>query len=273
MPGAPIYSHLWVGIFAPVCTSERDAVEQLKGQVAVVTGGSAGIGLAIARRFAAEGARVVITGRNAAALDAVAAELGPDVTAVPGDASVPADLDRLAGVLRAAGVAVDVLVANAGSGTTATVAQATEEQFDAATGVTFRGTYFTVQRLLPVLADGASVVVIASTAASSGTVSSAIYNASKAAVRSLARSLTHELRGRRIRVNAISPGATSETADFDAWAAIAGQASVERFVAATPVGRAGRPEDVANAALFLASDQSSFIAGVELVVDGGLSQV
>jgi NAD(P)-dependent dehydrogenase (short-subunit alcohol dehydrogenase family) len=242
-------------------------VEQLKGQVAVVTGASAGIGLAIARRFASEGAQVVITGRNAVALDDAAAELGPDVTAVPGDSGVPEDLDRLAGVT------VDVLVANAGASTAASVAEASEAEFDAAAGVTFRGTYFTVQKLLPVLADGASVVLVASTAASCGTVNSAIYGASKAAVRSLARGLTHELRGRRIRVNAISPGATADTGPFREWIAFAGEAAIERYVAAIPAGRAGRPEDIANAALFLASDQSSYIAGIELVVDGGMSQV
>jgi len=243
-------------------------VDQLAGRVAVITGGSAGIGLAIATRFAAEGARVVITGRDQQALDAAVKHLGPLAAGVQGDASSPADLDRLAAALDR----VDVLVANAGRGGHMTLATATEAQFDATADLTFRGTYFTVQRLAPLLSDGASVVLIASIAASNGTAGAAIYNASKAAVRSLARSLTRELGGRGIRVNALSPGPT-QTAGFTAFAASRGEGFLEQIMADIPLGRVGLPEEVAAAALFLASAESSFITGVELVVDGGLSQV
>jgi NAD(P)-dependent dehydrogenase (short-subunit alcohol dehydrogenase family) len=247
-------------------------VGQLTGQVAVVTGGSAGIGLAIAQRFVAEGARVFITGRSQDTLDATVARLGPAATGVPGDASVTADLDHLADTVARAAGTVDVLVANAGRGAAATVAQATEEQFDSAADLTFRGTYFTVQKLLPLLRDGAAIVLIASIAASNGTAGAAVYNASKAAVRSLARSLTAELGGRGIRVNALSPGPTA-TAGFEQFAARHEAGWLAEITAAIPLGRVGRPEEVAAAALFLGSDQSSFITGVELVIDGGLSQV
>jgi NAD(P)-dependent dehydrogenase (short-subunit alcohol dehydrogenase family) len=245
----------------------------LDGKVAVVTGGTAGIGLAIAKRFVAEGAYVFVTGRRPSALDAAVAEIGRNVTGVRGDASVPADLERLYAVIEEQGRRIDVLVANAGGGGgSARVEDVTPERFDAAAGLTFRGTYFTVQRALPLLNDGATIVLVSSIAAGNGTAGAGIYNASKAAVRSLARTLTVELKERGIRVNAVSPGPT-DTRGFANFAGERGEEFRAHLAEVIPVGRIGRPEEVASAALFLASGQSSFIAGIELVVDGGMSQV
>lgn len=246
---------------------------QLAGRVAVITGASAGIGLAIAKRFVAEGAHVFVTGRSQPALDAAVAGLGPGATGAQGDAAVVGDLERLYATVGERGCGIDVLVANAGGGGgSATVADVTPERFDAGASLTFRGAYFTVQRALPFLNDGASIVLISSIAGRNGTAGHGIYNASKAAVRSLARTLTVELKDRGIRVNALSPGPT----DTEGFARFAGEraADFRRHLAdVIPVGRIGRPEEVASAALFLASAESSFIAGIDLVVDGGMSQV
>jgi NAD(P)-dependent dehydrogenase (short-subunit alcohol dehydrogenase family) len=248
-------------------------VGQLDGKVAVITGATAGIGLAIAKRFVAEGAYVFITGRGQPRLDEAVREIGRAVTGVQGDASVLADLDRLYAAVTEQGRTIDVLVANAGGGGGAAgVDEITPEQFDKTTDLTFRGTYFTVQRALPLLNDGATIVLVSSIAASNGTARHGIYNASKAAVRSLARTLTVELKGRGIRVNALSPGPT-ETHGFANFAAGRADEFREHLATVIPVGRIGRPEEVASAALFLASAESSFIAGVELVVDGGMSQI
>jgi NAD(P)-dependent dehydrogenase (short-subunit alcohol dehydrogenase family) len=245
---------------------------QLDGKVAVITGGTAGIGLAIAKRFVAEGAYVFITGRSQSGLDAAVSEIGRRVTGVPGDAAVLADLERLYAVIAGQRRGIDVLVANAGGGGPAGVADITVEQFDATATLTFRGTYFTVQRALPLLNDGAAIVLIASIAAGHGTARHGIYNASKAAVRSLARTLTLELKDRGIRVNALSPGPT-DTHGFASFAGERGEEFRAQLATVIPAGRIGRPEEVASAALFLASAESSFIAGAELVVDGGMSQV
>ena len=246
---------------------------QLTGKVAVITGATAGIGLAIAKRFVAEGAHVFITGRGQPALDAALSEIGRGVTGVRGDAAVIADLERLYAAVAEHGRGIDVLVANAGGGGgSAAVADVTPEGFDAAAGLTFRGTYFTVQRALPLLNYGATVVLVSSIAGRNGTARAGIYNASKAAVRSLARTLTVELKDRGIRVNALSPGPT----DTQGFARFAGERAADfrqHLAEVIPVGRIGRPEEVASAALFLASAESSFIAGIELVVDGGMSQV
>ena len=244
----------------------------LDGRLAVVTAGTAGIGRAVAARFVAEGADVVVTAPRQDELDAAVADLGPRVTGVLNDASDPEDLERLAGTVRALGRPVDVLVANAGRDVAATaVVDTTVEQFHRVSDLNFRGTFFTVQRLVPLMRDDGSIVLTASIAAHNGGPGHAVYNATKAAVRSLARTLTAELRDRRIRANAVSPGPT-RTATFDAFTA--GSADVESAVVAQiPVGRVGRPEEVAAAVLFLACDESSFVAGAELVVDGGMSQV
>src|SRR5579859_1109998 len=246
---------------------------QLEGSTAVITGGSEGIGLATATRFVAEGAYVYLMSRRPSALDQAVAALDGHATGVAGDTAVLADLDRLFEAVGADGRRVDVLVANAGGGGgSAGVETMTPERFDATAGLTFRGTYFTVQRALPLLSDGAAIVLISSIAGSNGTANAGVYNASKAAVRSLARTLTNELKGRRIRVNALSPGPT----DTDGFARFAGERGAEfrrHLAEVIPVGRIGRPDEVASAVLFLASAESSFIAGAELVVDGGMSQI
>jgi NAD(P)-dependent dehydrogenase (short-subunit alcohol dehydrogenase family) len=218
-------------------------------------------------------AYVFITGRSQPGLDAAISEIGRSVTGVPGDAAVLADLERLYAVIAAQRRGIDVLVANAGGGGgPAGIADITAEQFDATAALTFRGTYFTVQRALPLLNDGAAIVLIASIAAGNGTARHGIYNASKAAVRSLARTLTLELKDRGIRVNALSPGPT-DTQGFARFAGQRGEEFRAQLATVIPVGRIGRPEEVASAALFLASAESSFIAGAELVVDGGMSQI
>ena len=219
-----------------------------------------------------DGKVAVITGRGQPRLDAAISEIGRSVTGVPGDAAVLADLDQLYAVIAAQRRGIDVLVANAGGGGPAGIADITPEQFDATAALTFRGTYFTVQRALPLLNDGAAIVLIASIAAGNGTARHGIYNASKAAVRSLARTLTLELKDRGIRVNALSPGPT-DTQGFANFAGERGEEFRAQLATVIPVGRIGRPEEVASAALFLASAESSFIAGAELVVDGGMSQV
>lgn len=249
----------------------------LAGRLAVVTGASQGIGFAVAERFVAEGADVVVMGRSQAKLDAALARLGPRATAVQGDASSLDDLGRLADAVRATGRGVDVLVPNAGGGPAEhPLPEMTPEAFDAVAGLTLRGAYFTVQRMLPVLNDGASIVLIGSISGANGDAGHAVYNASKAAVRSLARTFTSDLAHRGIRVNVVSPGPT-ESAGFGDYVT-GGDPSrgdeVRRAIAAeVPVGRIGEPREVAAAVLFLASDEASFVAGAELVVDGGMSQV
>ncbi|GAB2471636.1 SDR family oxidoreductase [Xylanimonas ulmi] len=244
----------------------------LEGKLAVVTAGTAGIGKAVATRFVAEGASVIITSPFAAEVDAAIAELGPRAIGVVGDAADLGDLDDLAQAVADTGRRIDVLHVNAGRDVEATdVADLTPEKFDAVAGLTFRGALFTVQRLAPHLADGASIVLTSSIAGTNGGPGHAVYNASKAAVRSLARTLTAELGHRGIRANAVSPGPT-RTAGFDQFTG--GSADVEAAVAAqVPLRRIGRPEEVAAAVTFLASDEASFVAGVELTVDGGMSQV
>jgi len=247
---------------------------QLDGRTAIVTGGTSGIGLATARRFAAEGAHVFVTGRRKDALDAAVAEIGPRATGVHSDVSDLAGLDRLYAAVAEQGRRIDVIFANAGGGSFSTLEQVTEQHFDEIFATNVKGLLFTVQKALPLLNDGASVILTGSTAGSVGNEAFGVYGASKAAVRSFARTWANELRGRSIRVNSISPG-TIDTPGIDGLAADAEQrAQLKGYLEGQiPLGRMGRPEEVASAAVFLASDESTFITGIELFVDGGTNQV
>jgi NAD(P)-dependent dehydrogenase (short-subunit alcohol dehydrogenase family) len=245
---------------------------QFEGKTAVVTGASSGIGLAVAERLAAEGAHVFVTGRRKDELEAAVESIG-SATAVPGDISEPADLDRLYDAVRDRGNGLDVLFANAGTASFATLEEITQEHFDRIFGVNVRGTLFTVQKALPLLNDGASVIVNSSVRADDGVAAFGTYAASKAALRSYTRTWANELKGRGIRVNAISPG----TIDTPAVAGMVGEENADavkaEFAAKVPVGRMGSVDEVAAAVAFLASDQSSFVLGANLYVDGGENQL
>ncbi|MFE0173221.1 SDR family oxidoreductase [Streptomyces sp. NPDC059002] len=246
----------------------------LEGKTALVTGGSAGIGLASAVRLAAEGAHVFITGRRESELDAAVEEIGPAATAVTGDIADPADLDRLYETIRSRGQGLDVLFANASVAEFAPLEKVTEEHFDTLFNINVRGTMFTVQKALPVLNDGASVILNGSTNVDVGDEAFGVYAATKAATRSFARTWANELKGRGIRVNTVTPGPT-DTPGLSGLAPDPEQAAGLRQHLATqvPLGRLGRPEEIAAAVAFLASDQSSFITGSSLYVDGGLNQI
>jgi NAD(P)-dependent dehydrogenase (short-subunit alcohol dehydrogenase family) len=248
---------------------------QLEGRTAVVTGGSTGIGLATAARLADEGAHVFITGRRKTELDAAIETIGTSrATAVVGDISEAADLDRLYDAVRARGQGLDVLVANAAVGAFVTLEQTTEDHFDQTFGVNVRGTLFTVQKALPLLNDGASVILTSSTAADNGMEAFGAYAASKAAVRSFARTWSNELKGRGIRVNAVSPGGVETPGLANILGGEETLSAVKENVAATVAkGRIGRPEEVAAAVAFLASGQSSYIVGANIYVDGGQNQI
>ncbi|MFI2238825.1 SDR family NAD(P)-dependent oxidoreductase [Streptomyces chrestomyceticus] len=249
------------------------AGKTLEGKTAVVTGGSTGIGLATAVRLAAEGAHVFVTGRRKTELDAAVETIGSArATAVAGDIADLADLDRLYDAVRARGRGLDVLFANAASASFATLEQTTEEHFDRTFDINVRGTLFTVQKALPLLNDGASVILNASVRADDGVAAFGTYAASKAAVRSYARTWANELKDRGIRVNAISPG-TIDTPGLDGVAATADLPGAKaQFASAVPLGRIGRADEVANVVAFLASEQSSFVLGANLYVDGGENQ-
>ncbi|MGO4751380.1 SDR family NAD(P)-dependent oxidoreductase [Streptomyces sp. 2MCAF27] len=247
---------------------------QLEGKTAVVTGGSTGIGLATAVRLADEGAYVFVTGRREAELEAAVKTIGTDrATAVVGDIAKPEDLDRLYEAVRARGQNLDVLVANAAIGSFMTLEQTTEEHFDQTFAANTRGTLFTVQKALPLLNDGASIVLVGSTAADRGMEAFGAYAASKAAVRSFARTWSTELKGRGIRVNVVSPawietpGGTAAFCDEETARAIK-----EQVAATVPKGRMGQPEEAAAVVAFLASDQSSYVVGANVYVDGGENQ-
>lgn len=239
---------------------------QLDGRTALVTGASTGIGRATARRFAAEGARVYITGRREAELADAAREAG--AIPVVGDVSDPADLDRLFATIADAGAGLDVLFANAGGGDMAPLAELTPESFDRTFGINVRGTVFTVQKALPLLNPGASIVVTGSSSAHSGVAGFGVYSASKAALRQFVRVWAAELAPRGVRVNALVPGPT-DTPGLRGLAPDAAEEMLEGMAASTALGRVGSVDEVAAAALFLASAQSSFVTGSELFADGG----
>jgi len=240
---------------------------KLAGKLAVITGGTAGIGLATAKLFAAEGAHLFIVGRRQKELEQAVASIGGDVSAVQGDVANLADLDRLYKSVRAKG-RIDVLFANVGLGGFAPLGGITEEYFDTTFDTNVKGLLFTVQKALPLLNDGASIILTGSAAAAKGTPSFGVYAASKAAVRSFVRTWTTELKDRRIRSNVLSPGPViTPQVDRQPPEAIA------RIVSTVPMGRMAEPQEIAQAALFLASDDSSFVTGIELFADGGRAQV
>jgi NAD(P)-dependent dehydrogenase (short-subunit alcohol dehydrogenase family) len=248
---------------------------KLEGRIAVITGGSSGIGLATAQQFVAEGAYVFITGRRQSELDAAVTEIGRNVTGVQGDVSNLADLDRLYETVQREKGRIDVLFANAGVSTPrGPLGEIREQDFDKIFDINVKALLFTVQKALPLFTDGGSILLNASIVGSKGLPATSVYSASKAAVRSFARTWTMDLKARKIRVNAISPGPT-DTPLLSPPSQTAEQSRLRRegFAASVPMGRLGHADEIAHAAVFLASDDSSFITGTELFVDGGLAQV
>ena len=247
---------------------------KLDAKVALVTGGTSGIGLAAANALAKEGARVYITGRRERELAAAVKEIGGNAAGVRGDVSKADDLDRLYEQIKSEQGRLDVLFANAGIAKYAVLGNITEELYDSIFNVNVKGVLFTVQKALPLMPEGASIILNASVVGSKGLSSNSIYSATKAAIRSFARTWTTDLKNRRIRVNAISPG-TIDTPGLNELLA-SGEAGEQRrkmVASAIPLGRFGRPDEVANAVVFLASDDSSYITGSELFVDGGFAQI
>jgi NAD(P)-dependent dehydrogenase (short-subunit alcohol dehydrogenase family) len=244
---------------------------KLNSKVAVITGGSAGIGFATAKLFAAEGAKVVITGRNKINLDKAVVEIGNGVIGVQGDTSNLKDIDRLYATVKEKAGNIDILIANAAVYVLSPLAEFTEEMFDKQSDINFKGTFFTVQKSLPYLNDGAAIVLLSSVVNEKGIPNHSSYAATKAAIRSLGRSFAAELIGRKIRVNVLTPGpidtnvfdqVTSSREEAEAF-----KASMGEF---TPIKRVGTPKEVAAAALYLSSEDSAFMIGAELLLDGGL---
>jgi NAD(P)-dependent dehydrogenase (short-subunit alcohol dehydrogenase family) len=249
-------------------------MSKLEGKVAVITGGNSGIGLATAQQFVSDGAYVFITGRRQSELDSAATQIGKNnVTAVQGDVSNLADLDRLYAKVKEQKGQINVLFANAGIVGAAPLGEISEEHFDKTFGINVKGLLFTVQKALPLFQDGGSIILNASVAASKGFEATSVYSATKAAIRSFARTWTADLKQRKIRVNTISPGRI----DTPIFNGVLSEEQTKQFnatvVANVPLGRMGNPDEVAKAASFLASDESSYITGTELSVDGGLAQI
>jgi NAD(P)-dependent dehydrogenase (short-subunit alcohol dehydrogenase family) len=250
-------------------------MKKIEGKVAVITGGNSGIGLATAQRFVQEGAHVYITGRRQTELDEAVKEIGKNITGVRGDISNLADLDRLYSTVKQQKRQIDVLFANAGIGESMSLEKISEAHFDKTFNVNVKGVLFTVQKALPLFKDGGSIILNGSIASSKAMEGNTVYSATKAAVRSFARTWTLELRSRKIRVNVISPGPidTPGLNNFIRGMGIDEEQIKKAIISSVPMRRMGAPDEVASAVLFLASDDSSFVTGVELFVDGGMAQI
>jgi NAD(P)-dependent dehydrogenase (short-subunit alcohol dehydrogenase family) len=243
---------------------------KLEGKIAVVTGGNSGIGLATAKQFVKEGAYVFMTGRREPELAAAVKEIGRNVTGAQGDVANLGDLDRLFAQIKREEGKLDIVFANAGGAKFAPLGTITEEHYDSLFNINVKGLLFTVQKALPLMPDGASIILNASIVASKGSPDWSVYSATKAAVRSFARTWTMDLKARRIRVNAVSPGFT----DTAPWHSIEAAGERMKIISSNvPLGRFGTPDEIAKAVVFLASDDSSYITGTELFVDGGFAQV
>jgi NAD(P)-dependent dehydrogenase (short-subunit alcohol dehydrogenase family) len=249
-------------------------MDKLEGKIALITGGNSGIGLATAKRFVNEGAYVFITGRREPELAATVKEIGRNVTGVQGDVSNLADLDRLFEQIKREKGKLDIVFANAGVARFAALGTITEEFYDSIFDINVKGVLFTVQKALPLLPDGASIILNASIVGSKGFSANSVYSATKAALRSFARTWTTDLKDRRIRVNAVSPGST-DTPGLSGLLASSevGQQRLKMISNSVPLGRLGTPDEIAKAVVFLASDDSSYVTGIELFVDGGVAQV
>jgi len=255
-------------------TTDEKRLGKLEGKIALITGGNSGIGFATAKRFVNEGAYVFITGRRKSELEAAVKEVGKNVTAVQGDVANLDDRDRLFAQIKKEKGKIDVIFANAGIAKYAPLGTIAEELFDSIFDINVKGVLFTVQKALPLFPDGACVILNASIVAGKGFSSNSVYSASKAAVRSFARTWTTDLKDRRIRVNAVSPGSTDTPGLNELLASSETGKERRKMISNTvPLGRLGRPDEIARAVVFLASDNSSYITGTELFVDGGLAQV
>jgi len=247
---------------------------RLEGKVALITGGNSGIGLATAKQFVNEGAYVYISGRRDTELGAAVKEIGKNVTGIQGDVSNLGDLDRLFAQIKREKGKLGIVFANAGVATYAAFGKITEEHFDSIFGINVKGLLFTVQKALPLLPDGASIILNASIVGSKGLPANSVYSATKAAIRSFARTWTTDLKDRRIRVNAVSPGPIDTPGLNNLVASTgAGEQRLKAISSNVPLGRLGTPDEIAKTVVFLASDDSSYITGTELFVDGGFAQV
>jgi NAD(P)-dependent dehydrogenase (short-subunit alcohol dehydrogenase family) len=255
-------------------TAKEDHMGKLEGKIALITGGNSGIGLATAKQFVDEGAYVFISGRRDRELAAAVKEIGRNVSGVQGDVSNLGDLDRLFAQIKREKGKLDIVFANAGAARFARLGTITEELFDSIFNTNVKGLLFTVQKALPLLPDGASIILNSSVVGSKGLSMNSVYSATKAAVRSFARTWTTDLKDRRIRVNAVSPGSIDTPGLSDLLASSeAGDQRKKMIITAVPLGRLGTPDEIAKAVVFLASDDSSYITGIELFVDGGFAQV
>jgi NAD(P)-dependent dehydrogenase (short-subunit alcohol dehydrogenase family) len=254
--------------------AQEAKVGKLEGKIALVTGGNGGIGMATAKQFVNEGAFVFVTGRRDAELAAAVKNIGRNVAGIQGDVSDLGDLDRLFAQIKREKGKLDVLFANAGVAKYAPFGSITEELYDSIFNINVKGLLFTVQKALPLMPDGAAIILNASIVASKGLAANSVYSATKAAVRSFARTWTTDLKARRIRVNAVSPGSTDTPGLSDLLASSeVGEQRKKTIANAVPLGRLGTPDEIAKAVVFLASDDASYITGAELFVDGGFAQV